>query len=608
MKFKTLSLLMAAVMTASIAVGSAVPASAASAASASTGEFAAPTQTPPNYSENKIYFYANPNLWKNVSTPTFYLYSYSEDFELFPWGSKKGKMTNEGGGFWSFDLADKGFSFAQDASYGCTFTDDWGAYTCDLIIDSQNLGDVAYMTSAMSESAIESNKQCYYAKWKSQHNGAPLRITPLGNVVGEVCWPGATPSSMLYDFITDTSMGGLKNAVKYTGMTEQQRIDATAKALGLSRGEVKALVTEANKHGADVNWTAQSSTLPGAKPALTLSNKSNGIRAEWNKINGATKYIVYYKKNADSKWNSTETANTYYPLLSLAAGTQYAVQVQPVFGAVKDAYSSVARLVYVPQVKPALKLSNKSNGIRAEWNKINGATKYIVYYKKNADSKWSSTETANTYYPLLKLAAGTQYAVQVQPVFGASKGLYSSVARLVYVPQVKPAVKLSNKSNGIRAEWGKVSGATKYIVYYKKNADSKWNSTETANTYYPLLRLAKGTQYAVQVQPVFGASKGLYSSVARLVYQPTGSTSSTPTPTMTRTGSNGLRVSWPAVSGADKYILYYKVESGAWSTFELPYTYADFTPMVKGVKYSFQLQPVKGGTKGAYSKVAVITY
>ena len=292
------------------------------------------------------------------------------------------------------------------------------------------------MTSAMSESAIESNKQCYYAKWKSQHNGAPLRITPLGNVVGEVCWPGATPSSMLYDFITDTSMGGLKNAVKYTGMTEQQRIDATAKALGLSRGEVKALVTEANKHGADVNWTAQSSTLPGAKPALTLSNKSNGIRAEWNKINGATKYIVYYKKNADSKWSSTETANTYYPLLKLAAGTQY----------------------------------------------------------------------------------------------------------------------------------------------------------------------------AVQVQPVFGASKGLYSSVARLVYQPTGSTSSTPTPTMTRTGSNGLRVSWPAVSGADKYILYYKVESGAWSTFELPYTYADFTPMVKGVKYSFQLQPVKGGTKGAYSKVAAITY
>ena len=94
MKFKTLSLLMAAVMTASVAVGSAVPASAASAASASTGEFAAPTQTPPNYSENKIYFYANPNLWKNVSTPTFYLYSYSEDFELFPWGSKKCKMTN----------------------------------------------------------------------------------------------------------------------------------------------------------------------------------------------------------------------------------------------------------------------------------------------------------------------------------------------------------------------------------------------------------------------------------------------------------------------------------------------------------------------------------
>lgn len=276
---------------------------------------------------------------------------------------------------------------------------------------------------------------------------------------------------------------------------------------------------------AKANGIKFSTGTPAVKPAapsLTLSNKSNGIRAEWNKASGAVKYKVYYKKNSDSKWSSAETSNNYYALLNLTAGTQYAVQVQSIgSNNLSGNYSAVKRLVYVPQVKPAVTLSNKSNGIRAEWKKIAGATKYTVYYKKDSDSKWNVAETGNTYYPLLKLSAGIKYAVQVQPVFNGSKGLYSAVNRLVYIPQVKPSVTLSNKSNGIRAEWSSVAGADKYIVYYKKDSDSKWNSTETANNYYPLLKLTAGTKYAVQVQPVFKSQKGLYSSVSRLIYKPT---------------------------------------------------------------------------------------
>ncbi len=340
------------------------------------------------------------------------------------------------------------------------------------------------------------------------------------------------------------------------------------------------------------------------KTTVTLANKSNGIRAEWQAVDGATGYIVYYREASQSQWSQAETRNTYYPLLDLTAGAQYAVQVQPVFDGEVGAYSSVSRLVYVPQVKPAIKLINKSNGIRAEWQPTAGATKYIVYYKKSGDSQWSSATTANTYYPLLHLTAGAQYAAQLQPVFGEAKGLYSSVSRLVYIPQVKPAVKLINKSNGIRAEWQSISGVSKYIVYYKKSTDSKWSSATTANTYYPLLKITAGNQYAVQVQPVFGSVKGLYSAVSRLVYIPQVK----PVVTLS-VKSNGIRAEWKAVEGATRYIVYYKETAASqWSSAVTANRYFPLLGLTKGVKYSVQLQPLFNNEKGLFSKVASIVY
>ena len=292
-------------------------------------------------------------------------------------------------------------------------------------------------------------------------------------------------------------------------------------------------------------WSGSKSVETIVKPVLTLSNKSNGIRAEWNAISGAAKYIVYYRRNADSNWSSVTTYNNYYPLLGLTAGTYYAVQVQAVYNNGNGLYSSVNRLTYIPQVNPVLTLSNKSNGIRAEWDKIPGATKYIVYYRRNSDSKWSSATTSNNYYPLLNLTAGTQYAVQVQAVFGSANGLYSSVNRLTYIPQIQTNVSLSNRSNGIRAEWNQVPGATDYIVYYKPSGAS-WSSITTKNNYFAYLNTKSGTLYCVQVQPVFNGSKGLYSQVKSMTFIAQPSLSAIKQ-------SNNVKLSWNSIPGANKY-------------------------------------------------------
>ena len=345
--------------------------------------------------------------------------------------------------------------------------------------------------------------------------------------------------------------------------------------------------------------------VPQVKTTVTLSNKSNGIRADWTAVSGATKYVVSYKKASDSAWTSKETTNIYYMTTGLAAGTSYSFRVQPVFGSSNGVNSAEVKLTYIPQVKPVVTLSNKSNGIRAEWKEVAGATKYIVYYKQSDASAWSSTETKNLYYPLItNIEIGKSYSFQVKPVFGTVNGLYSTVAKLTYIPQVKPTVTLSNKSNGIRAEWGAVTGATKYIVYYKQTGETTWSSKETSNLYFALTGIKAGTNYSIQLQPVFGTLKGAYSTVKTLTYVP----QIKPTVTLANK-TNGIRISWNAISGATKYRVFYKkTGDSSWTSVQTSNCYYTYLNAVKGTNYSFQVQPIFDSTYGLYSTVSTITY
>lgn len=268
---------------------------------------------------------------------------------------------------------------------------------------------------------------------------------------------------------------------------------------------------------ANANGIAFSSSIPAVKPgspSLTLSNKSNGIRAEWKSVTGADKYIVYFKKYGTSTWSSTETRNLYYPLLGITPGTAYNVQVQSVgAGNLKGGYSSVGTMIYIPQLQPNVSLSNKSNGIRAEWGAISGASYYIVYYKVNG-TNWSSTTTKNTYFPYLNTKSGTLYCVQVQPVFNGSKGLYSSVKSLTFI--ATPTLSGANISQGMRLSWNAIGGANKYQIARKRAGATTYSYITTKNTYYNDTTAKAGDQYQVRAMyetQYNGTAYGYWSNI-----------------------------------------------------------------------------------------------
>ncbi len=200
--------------------------------------------------ETKIYFDVNSAGWKNFTNITLYLYEHGGS-EIIPWGSKKGNMTDEGNGKWSFDIEGKGYSLDSGKAYGCIFTGDWSFQTCDLIIGSACYGDTAECTGNQVENNVDSNKSSDEVRWKNADSsvyGNPICITSIGNVIGTAYWPGENAESVLKEFLTtDDAKKSIENAKKFTGKKDQEIIDATAKALGLSDDQVAAIIAASGK-------------------------------------------------------------------------------------------------------------------------------------------------------------------------------------------------------------------------------------------------------------------------------------------------------------------------------------------------------------------------
>ena len=224
---------------------------------------------------NKIYFDATTSGWNNFNIVMVYLYIPETDEKLVEWGSKKkGGMTDEGNGIWSFDFDAKGHTIDPNTQYCVIFLNDNGLQTCDLLFDSQNMGDTAICNAdEFYENTDDSNKKSTVVHWKSGHLGTKKAVTSLGHIVGEVVPAFTSPYKMFVEFIANSGAKSLANAILFgNGKTAQELIDETAANLGLKKGDVKQAIAEAatedptgvRKESRDwsKDWDESKSTLP----------------------------------------------------------------------------------------------------------------------------------------------------------------------------------------------------------------------------------------------------------------------------------------------------------------------------------------------------------
>ena len=208
------------------------------------------------------------------------------------------------------------------------------------------------------------------------------------------------------------------------------------------------------------------------------------------------------------------------------------------------------------------------------------------------------------------------------------------IAALICIPQAlqmrtqaaakKPGtVKLSGVKvvdyNKINIKWKKTSGATNYIVYYKKAGSGKWvkvktldskksSYTHTSSSKYPIV-VGKKYQYTVKAYNKKTRKSGRYNTKGLTV------TASLKMVTGIEAKIEGttVKLTWNKVSGADKYAVYSKIKADdKWSkiiTVKDTSSFVDVNPCIDCTNY-YSVRGYSSSAKayGVMNKTGVSIY
>ena len=182
------------------------------------------------------------------------------------------------------------------------------------------------------------------------------------------------------------------------------------------------------------------------------------------------------------------------------------------------------------------------------------------------------------------------------------------IAALICIPQAlqmrtqavaKPGtVKLSSIKatdyNKINIKWKKTSGATNYIIYYKKAGSGKWIKVKTLDSKKSSYTHTSSSKYPIVVGQKYTYTVKAYNKNTKKSgsYNKTGLTTRTVPQTVkliSAKANNGkVDVTWNKAGGADKYVLFYKVQTSEFITNWTKVITLDSSVTSYTVKYPFK--------------------
>ena len=222
-------------------------------------------------------------------------------------------------------------------------------------------------------------------------------------------------------------------------------------------------------------------------------------------------------------------------------------------------YAQVAKAsLATPKISKA---ESVYGGVKLTWNKVNGAAKYRVYYK--GSKGWTRmVDTTSTSYIDKDVSSGRNYTYTVRCISADGKSFTSgydskgTTVKYIAAPEIS---KLESVNGGVKISWGKVSGATKYRVYYK--GSKGWTKmVDTTSTSYIDKDVSSGRNYTYTVRCITSDAKKFTSG-----YNPTGKSVkyvATPKISKLEVTYDGVKLTWNKVAGAEKYRVYYKDAEG----------------------------------------------
>lgn len=255
--------------------------------------------------------------------------------------------------------------------------------------------------------------------------------------------------------------------------------------------------------------------------------------------------------------------------------------------------------VYNPSY-PTVNVHGTNNGAQVTWTKVAGVPKYRVYKKVNGSWKKLGDSTGTSYVDK-SAKPGSTYYYTVRGIAADGSAFmsgYNKTGMLLKFVSNPVISKLEPSETGLKITWNKISGVSKYRVYFKK--DGRWNNIgdvtgNTCDTYC----YGSGAIFTYTIRAISNNAKQFLSGYnngkgAKYVYTPEiNSISNT---------SNGVKLSWNKPTGTEKFRLYRKTGSGSWQKVAdtTATSYTDGSAR-NGTKYSYTVRCISSNAKSFQS-------
>jgi len=362
-----------------------------------------------------------------------------------------------------------------------------------------------------------------------------------------------------------------------------------------------------------------------SKPKLTVSNVASTGKPKlaWNKVKGADVYEVAraskgsegivdyrFKTTENSFIDKTAKPEKTYVYYVVAINSKY---LDDWNGMNQGRSYSDSLTITCDLARPTVNASNSpsSGKVKLTWDAVSGADKYEIYRSGYKDGTYKKMyTTTNTSYVNTSATPEYLYYYKVKAISTKTSAANSANSAIVSrrCDLARPKVSTSNvaSTGKVRLTWDKVSGADKYDVYRatSKNGTYKKLSTTTGTSFTNTSAVAENIYY-YRVQAISTRSSGANSAKSEIVSRRCDL--ARPEVSVARLSSGGIKVSWKAVNGADKYEVYRATsKNGTYSkyvtTTKTSYTN---TAVKSGKTYYYKVKAIS--TKSSYANSAYST-
>ncbi|SDB06462.1 N-acetylmuramoyl-L-alanine amidase [Eubacterium oxidoreducens] len=390
------------------------------------------------------------------------------------------------------------------------------------------------------------------------------------------------------------------------------------------------------KSGSTTTYSAYSSVLAAVSLAKTtakltvITGTTTGLKISWTKVTGCKGYLVYRSTSSDSGFTKVATikdASTLtYTDTSAQVDTKYYYKVRAYKkysgGTSKASASNCVSGTIKSEISITKTKATSSNKMKLTWSKVSGAKKYEVYRATSASGTYKKLATiasSKLTYTDQTATAGKTYYYKVRAQLASGYTTFSATKAAKTVAKTVISKIYGSGATTLKIKWGKVSGASGYIVYKSTSSSKGFTriasvSGETTCSYTDKnLTAGKTYYYKIKAYVVNNSLTG-YGSVSKAVGLATYTSATSLTVVKSASGAD-VSLSWKSLSGAEGYYIYRSTSKSSGYkkvgtvSGKTTVTYKDTTTSA-GKTYYYKIRPFKTGyqakSAGKYSSAVAV--